>query len=141
MKIMCIKTKKLPSKITNVKVAPKEDIFDIVNNSNICWIERSLAEKVATYKQFIPYILLRNEDRLFACYQRHGAEIRLHDKYSAGIEGYVDEPDNQNNTRKTIETCMFRGEELSNFQKDKIDLKCLRIINEVESEEVLCILD
>ena len=89
MKIMCIKIKKLPSKSTDVTVDSKEDIFDIVNNSNICWIERPLAEKDATYKQFIPYILLRNEDRLFACYQRHGTENRFMINIQLGSRGML----------------------------------------------------
>ena len=38
--------------------------------------------------------------------------------------------------RKTVEKGMYRelSEELTNFQQDKIDLKYLGIINEVESE-------
>lgn len=136
MKIMCIETTKLPSEITDVTIAKKEEIFSLINNSDICWIERTEAEKNPTYKQFIPYILLKREDGLFACYQRHGTETRLHNKYSAGVGGHIDEPDNQNDARKTMETGMLRelSEELANFQKDKISLKYLGIINEVESE-------
>lgn len=136
MKIMCIETKKLPSRITDVTIAIRENIFDLVNDSDICWIERPVAEKDSSYKQFIPYILLKREDGLFACYQRHGTEARLHNKYSAGVGGHIDEPDNQNDLQKTIETGMYRelSEELSNFEKDNITLKYLGIINEVESE-------
>ncbi len=136
MKIMCIEKNKLPSRIVDVTVASKEDIFELIKDSNISWIERPLAEKDIKYKQFIPYVLLEREDGLFACYQRHGTETRLHEKYSAGVGGHIDEPDNQNDARKTMETGMYRelSEELSNFQKNMIDLEYLGIINEVESE-------
>ncbi|MEE3314821.1 MAG: hypothetical protein VZR56_11775, partial [Treponema sp.] len=73
---------------------------------------------------------------LFAIYQRHGTETRLHDKYSAGVGGHVDESDNQNDAKKTLEMGLYRdlGEELTNFQRDMVDLKYLGIINEIESE-------
>lgn len=136
MKIMCIEKAKLPFKITDSTVAVRDDIFEILHNSDIKWIERKEAEKDAQYKQFIPYVLLKRTDGLFACYQRHGTEKRLHDKYSAGVGGHIDEPDNQNDVRKTLEKGMYRelSEELTNFQQDMIDLKYLGIINEIESE-------
>ncbi len=136
MKIMCIEKSKLPSQFTDSTVAVNKDIFDFINNSDIQWIERSEAEKNVAYKQLIPYILFRRADGLFACYQRHGTEKRLHDKYSAGVGGHVDEPDNQNDARKTLEKGMYRelSEELLNFQKEMIVLKYLGIINEIESE-------
>ena len=95
MKIMCIEKAKLPFNITDSTVAVRDDIFEILHNSDIRWIERQEAEKDAQYKQFIPYVLLKRSDGLFACYQRHGTEKRLHDKYSAGVGGHIDEPDNQ----------------------------------------------
>ena len=136
MKIMCVEKKKIPERIVAKTIVRKENIFDLIGNSDICWIERSVAEKDVNYKQLIPYILLKNENSLFACYQRHGTETRLHGKYSAGVGGHIDEPDNQNDVVKTIEAGMYRelSEELNNFEKSYIDLKYCGIINEVESE-------
>ena len=136
MKILCIETKKLPENITKSTLSINENIFDIVASSDVVWIERPEAEKDTNYKQIIPYVLLKNENEQFAVYQRHGTEKRLHGKYSAGVGGHIDEPDNQNDLQKTIETGMYRelSEELSNFEKDNITLKYLGIINEVESE-------
>ncbi len=133
---MCIETKKLPEKITDKTISCTDNIFDFITDSDICWIERSIAEKDSTYKQIIPYVLLKNENGQFACYQRHGTETRLYNKYSAGVGGHIDEPDNQDNAKKTIETGMYRelSEEIANFQKDRIDLKYLGIINEIKSE-------
>ena len=53
MKIMCIEKAKLPFKITDSTVAVRDDIFEILHNSDIKWIERKEAEKDAQYKQFI----------------------------------------------------------------------------------------
>lgn len=136
MKIMCMETSKLPTRITQQTIASKESIFELIDESNISWIERDLAEKDVRYKQIIPYILLKNEKGQFVCYQRHGTETRLHNKYSAGVGGHIDEPDNKGDITKTIEAGMFRelGEELCNFQPNNVILEYLGIINEIETE-------
>lgn len=136
MQILCVKTTKLPVEITTVTNSFTTKIDKIVNTSDIEWIERTEAETNFNYKQLIPYILLKRADGKYACYQRHGNEKRLHGKYSAGIGGHIDEPDNQSDVIKTIEVGMYRelSEELSNFKKDKVRLKFLGLINEIESE-------
>lgn len=136
MKVLCIEATKLSTEITQQTISSKENIFELINESQICWIERTQAEKDINYKQIIPYILLKNENGQFACYQRHGTETRLHNKYSAGIGGHVDEPDGKSTLQQTIESGMLRelSEELCNFQQENILLEYLGIINEVESE-------
>ena len=136
MKIMCVKTERIPETITKKTISVKENIFNLVNSCDVFWLDRPLAERDQTYKQIIPYVLLKNSDNQFACYQRHGTETRLHDKYSAGIGGHIEECDNQDDIKKTILAGMNRelSEELANFQNEKITLKYLGIINEVESE-------
>lgn len=136
MKILCVKSKKLPKEITTVTNAFKIQVNSLVNDTDVEWIERAEAENNFEYKQLIPYILLKCSDGKYACYQRAGNEKRLHGKYSAGIGGHIDEADKQNNLIKTIEVGMYRelSEELTNFQQDKIDLKYLGIINEVEND-------
>lgn len=136
MKILCVKTEKISKEVTSVTNSFKIDIKDFVCTSDMEWIERSEAETNFAYKQLIPYILLKRSDGKYACYQRHGTETRLHGKYSAGIGGHIDEPDNRDDLLKTIEVGMVRelSEELSNFEKEKISLKYLGIINETESE-------
>lgn len=63
------------------------------------FIERADAELDPTYKQIIPYAILRNSDRIFGdriySYQRgsKGGEKRLHAKRSIGWGGHVDESD------------------------------------------------
>ena len=85
-----------------------------MDGENDCW-------KKINYKQLIPYVLLQKADGKFACYQRHGTEIRLHGKWSAGIGGHIDEPDQQTSLKATLETGMLRElkEELLDFDKKK----------------------
>lgn len=54
-------------------------------------VDRDVAETDDSYKQFIPYTIVTNGDKIFA-YRRgkSGNENRLHDLYSIGVGGHVD---------------------------------------------------
>ncbi len=54
------------------------------------YIPRSRAEEDPSYKQLIPYVVLRSGDRVF-CYTRgrKGGEQRLHDRWSLGVGGHI----------------------------------------------------
>lgn len=136
MKICCVPLEKIPEKIKNSTSCFKENYSKFIKDEDVVWVERSVAEKDFNYKQLIPYVLLQKADGRFACYQRHGTETRLHGKWSAGVGGHIDEPDKQDSLKATLEKGMFRelGEELVNFDKTKISLSYLGIINEIESE-------
>lgn len=136
MKICCVPVKKIDSKIVEKTDSYKVDYQSYIAEKDVCWIERSIAEKDNNYKQLIPYVLIKNSDGQFACYKRHGTEKRLHGLYSSGIGGHVDEPDESETLRQTLENGMFRelSEELTNFDTDKISLKYLGLINEKETE-------
>lgn len=49
---------------------------------------RGVVEEDPRYKQIIPYIIVKNKDRVFT-YQRDGAESRLTKKISIGIGGHI----------------------------------------------------
>lgn len=136
MKICCVPLEKIPERIRNSTSSFKEDYSVFIKNEDVIWVERPVAEKNFNYKQLIPYVLLQRADGKFACYQRHGTETRLHGKWSAGVGGHIDEPDKQDSLKATLETGMLRelGEELENFDRTKISLSYLGIINEIESE-------
>ena len=52
------------------------------------------AENDASYKQVIPYVVLQTFDgNRTACYRRKGTEERLHDLWSVGIGGHVNDCD------------------------------------------------
>jgi len=59
------------------------------------WIgPRGVLEDDTSFVQFIPYVLVRDGDRLLA-YVREasGGEARLHGKFSVGVGGHIDLPD------------------------------------------------
>jgi predicted NUDIX family phosphoesterase len=56
--------------------------------------DKDTLETDPRFKQIITYCVVRHRDQILT-YRRgkSGAEARLHDKYSVGIGGHVDEPD------------------------------------------------
>jgi predicted NUDIX family phosphoesterase len=55
---------------------------------------RDEVEQDATWKQVIPYLVLRDGDRLFLMKRtKAGADERLHERYSIGIGGHVNPAD------------------------------------------------
>ena len=71
---------------------------------------RSAAEADTTIKQLIPYLILRDADRIFLMKRtRAGGDARLHDLYSIGVGGHMNPGD------ESIPLCLERewGEELA----------------------------
>ncbi len=55
---------------------------------------RDEMESDPSYKQLIPYILLRHEDRVFRYWRtKRAGESRLHHLYSLGVGGHIDQRD------------------------------------------------
>src|SRR6187401_79814 len=55
---------------------------------------RSEAESDPSWKQLIPYLLLRDGERIFLMRRtRAGGDERLHDRYSIGVGGHVNPED------------------------------------------------
>ena len=72
-----------------------DDVLDAINDLHF-FIDRPTAEVSPQYKQIIPYVLIRHEDRYFLLQRTpKQTEARLHDKLSLGIGGHVnpDTPD------------------------------------------------
>ncbi len=71
-------------------------------------LQKISAEEDTNYKQIIPYTILSHKNKIF-CYQRtpKGTENRLHNKYSLGIGGHINEIDEKDKT-KLIEEGMKR---------------------------------
>lgn len=70
-----------------------EYLFDIFRKASYRW--RPSIEENELYKQIIPYIAFISRNRVLS-YKRteKGAEDRLHHRFSVGIGGHVDSPDN-----------------------------------------------
>lgn len=64
----------------------------IENNKEFIW--RSLAETDTTYKQVIPYLIFKFQDKYFLMQRKSKAsEVRLQNLYSLGIGGHIRQED------------------------------------------------
>jgi predicted NUDIX family phosphoesterase len=76
-----------------VKAAPLEPYLEAVR-SHGDFRPRDEAENDPTWKQVIPYVLLRDGERIFLMRRtKAGGDERLHDRYSIGIGGHVNPAD------------------------------------------------
>lgn len=85
-----------------------ESTFNSINYShldeilkNFLFKTRYIMEEDASYKQIIPYVIIVNEKNEILTYQRSakGGENRLHNMYSIGVGGHLDESlENQHET-------------------------------------------
>ncbi len=70
------------------------DAFLAVAQSEGRFRERSRMEHDRSFKQLIPYLVLRDGPRYFLMQRtRAGADARLHDRYSIGVGGHVNPGD------------------------------------------------
>ena len=87
-----------------------------VNLPDTIFKRRGCMEDNTDYKQLIPYVVVVNEDNKVLTYKRSskGGESRLHDTYSIGLGGHIDEPSKLTDTKAIIYDSMIRemGEEL-----------------------------
>ena len=61
------------------------------NNNQLNFKPRITAEANKRYKQVIPYAVLQDEQGALLCYPRQGSENRLHNLYSVGIGGHIND--------------------------------------------------
>jgi predicted NUDIX family phosphoesterase len=103
--------------------------LDLIFQSKPLFIDREEAETDPSYKQIIPYQVIRQKKKFFI-YRRgkSGSENRLKKKLSLGIGGHVNDNDQYNhnhNQNDNFETIYNRGrereffEEVTIFKKDQ----------------------
>jgi len=109
-KVLCIKKDLLPASWVQVKtILPMGlDYFaDTCSASGFEFVLRSEAEKNASYKQIIPYIVLQTRGlKMTAIYNRQGSEKRLHDLWSIGIGGHINPIDRETQTQSFLQILM-----------------------------------
>jgi len=73
------------------------------------WRIRRTVEKDPLYKQVIPYVIVQTfGGECTACYRRKGTEKRLHDLWSVGIGGHINDCD-CNGDDTSLQTIVNRG--------------------------------
>lgn len=76
--------------------------------ANHQYLPRTDAEQDPSFKQIIPYVVIRNND-LWLLFQRKStqSEARLHNKYSLGIGGHIND-ENDSETLDPITSGLYR---------------------------------
>ncbi|MEK4566292.1 hypothetical protein MKX54_16610 [Alkalihalobacillus sp. FSL R5-0424] len=99
-------------------------------------MRRGDAEEDPSFKQPIPYVVIRRGDEFFA-YERlaGGGESRLHNKLSLGFGGHMNhiEADSFDEVLR-INTDRELDEELELAEEDKVSIETIGLINDDESE-------
>ena len=91
-------------KVLSVELTQLQQSFDlsrqywpidvaVLNRLSYTYVDRSQAEADFSCKQLIPYALIFDQNGRICTYQRHGSELRLIGKLSAGIGGHVNDRD------------------------------------------------
>jgi predicted NUDIX family phosphoesterase len=76
-----------------VRGVPLEPLLDAVTDSG-SFRPRDEVETDPSWKQVIPYLLLRDSERIFLMRRtRAGGDERLHDRYTIGVGGHVNPDD------------------------------------------------
>lgn len=99
--------------------------------ANVKFLRRDKAENDTEYKQIIPYVIIEDETKHIASYQRKGSELRLHGLRSIGFGGHIEYSDFEDVLNlETIKKAAIRelNEEFSD--KVKYNLTFKGIINE-----------
>ena len=71
------------------------ELLEIIRNEHE-YMPRAEAEEQPAFKQIIPYVILRQGDKIFVtCRLNKGGEARLHGKISIGVGGHINPVDEQ----------------------------------------------
>lgn len=76
-KILCLPRKKLPTDILKPQIAYKtswEDALSLIRNGSCLFLSREKAEVDTTYKQIVPYVIIRNIRGDILCYEKNEDE-------------------------------------------------------------------
>ncbi|MBM3883900.1 MAG: phosphoesterase [Verrucomicrobia bacterium] len=70
-------------------------LLEVLATLPLYWQPRDRAEQDPSFKQWIPYLLLRDSQGRLAAYPRQGSEARLHGLWSLGIGGHINPLDGE----------------------------------------------
>ncbi len=113
--------------------AETRKIIDLVDSSSL-FMKRELAEYDESYRQLIPYVVFKSEGQYLLLRRTASqSEKRLHNKYSLGVGGHVNQLDGAVPCWKTFEQGLWR-EINEEVDADILDIEYLGIINDLSSE-------
>lgn len=93
---LCIKRDKLPPEWLQPSVAIPlaiEELEPQFKEDTCQFLCRRNIENDFSFKQIIPYVLVTNFHRELLAYVRHGTEARLHQRWSIGVGGHINQSD------------------------------------------------
>ena len=104
----------------------KEEVLKLAQNGE--YRLRSQMEEDPNFKQLLPYVAIKQGNKIFT-YQRSkkGGENRLFEKYSVGVGGHIDYPD------ELIQSTLRELKEEIELEVSKNDLKFVGFINAKET--------
>jgi predicted NUDIX family phosphoesterase len=112
MSICCIEKQSIDESWWTDTYYTENTFLNDLRVGDLRWLPRSRVEDDPSYKQLIPYVLVKSSNNAFACYQRAGTEIRLHAFMSCGVGGHIEEVDKRETVIETVlagAACTFRG--------------------------------
>jgi predicted NUDIX family phosphoesterase len=99
------------------------------------FLERTIAEQDFSHKQIIPYILIQHGNKyLLIRRTRKQTESRLHDKYSLGIGGHINDEDVGGQSGDIIEAGLRRELEEEIQLEDEQSCRLVGVINDDSTE-------
>ncbi len=99
------------------------------------FLARKIAETDFNFKQIIPYVLVRHENRYILMRRTtKQTEARLHDKYSIGVGGHINDEDAAKGIENVIHCGMRREIEEEIHIKDEKSCELVGVINDNSSE-------
>lgn len=133
---LCLDRSELPStwQQDDLALPLTENDLNIFEQSRYRFARRREIEYDFTVKQVIPYVIVLDPTNNILIYRRRGTETRLHDLWSLGIGGHINDTDHvPSNFKATLFSGMKREcfEEMGTEVKD---FSLLGIINEEQTD-------
>lgn len=137
--ILCVPKTCLPDELTVKRVSTYidwKDLLDIIADGHAQFLPRDKVETNDSFKQIIPYVLIKNSKGSLFCYSRAGSEERLRGQLSLGIGGHINREDAEGlDTLMAVESVIRKGikrelEEETGIKADGAPARFLGVINE-----------
>lgn len=134
--VLCIGRSELPFvwQQDNLALPLVERDLNFFEQSRYRFVRRKEIEYDFTIKQIIPYVVAFDPMNNIFIYRRHGTEIRLHDLWSIGIGGHINDADY---VPTSFKETLFSGMKRECFEELGIALdnfSLMGIINEEQTD-------